>query len=385
MAQLVVEKLDQLLIPDCIGIYLLQEDSRRWKLYAGINCQSISENTIQQLSKINNEFHHTLFANKIFIESAAEFKELSELGLPTENLALVFPINTQQKDIVGFLFCGKKKSALQYSLEDLDLLKTISAQTGLAIERISLQKKLILQYEETQRLEELNQIKSFFVSSVSHEMQTPLSGIKIFVELLQSKKDVTETEKKEYFEIIEGESERLKRLINNVLDFSKIEKGIKQYNFETFELKDAIEKVLLVMKYPLKQKSFVWEVNLPDYPLQIKADNDALIEALYNLISNAIKYSTTNKYLSLMAKKENSSITISITDRGIGISESDQKHMFEAFYRSNEVSVSSQGGTGLGLTIVQDIMEAHNGKIEIESELGKGSTFRLIFPGEFDE
>jgi two-component system, OmpR family, phosphate regulon sensor histidine kinase PhoR len=307
------------------------------------------------------------------------------LGLPNENLALVILINSQHKDIVGFLLCGKKKSDLQYCLEDLDLLKTICAQTGLAIERIQLQKELILQSEETKRLYELNKTKSHFVSSVSHEMQTPLTSIKMFTELLQSKTEVSESDKKEYFEIIEGESERLKRLINNVLDFSKIEKGIKQYNFENFEIKEAIEETLFVMKYPLKQNSFAWEVNLPDNPLIIKADKDALIEALYNLISNAIKYSTDNKYVSISVKKKNSSVIISVSDKGVGISESDQLHIFDAFYRSNGESVKSQGGTGLGLTIVQDIMEAHSGKIEIESELGKGSTFRLIFPGEFNE
>jgi signal transduction histidine kinase len=380
MAKMVVDKLDQLLLPVCIGIYLLEEDSRKWKLYTGLNCKSISENTIQQLAKINQEFHHTLFANKNFVEAAAEFKELSELGLPMEKLALVFPIYTQQKDTVGFIICGTKKSDLQYSLEDLDLLKTICAQTGLAIERIRLQKKLILQSEETKRLQELNQTKSHFVSSVSHEMQTPLTSIKMFAELLQSKTKVSEKDKKEYFEIIEGESDRLARLIKNVLDFSKIERGIKDYKFKEVDLRDVVESVIRSMKYQLKQHNFLLDTEYPDQEIKITVDEDAIIEVISNLISNSIKYSSDNKYISVSMIDKGESIIIEISDKGIGISVEDQKHIFEAFYRSEGENVQTLGGAGLGLTIVQDIIKAHNGKIEIESKLGKGSTFRLILP-----
>jgi len=274
---------------------------------------------------------------------------------------------------------------VQFSLEDVDLLKTVCAQTGLAIDRVQLQKKLILQSEETKRLSELNQTKSLFVSSVSHEMKTPLTSIKMFADLMQSKKDISETEKNEYLEIIEGESDRLKRLINNVLDFSKIERGEKKYNFSEIDLKKVINSVIQTLKYQLKQHEFKLDTHLPDIEVKMTADADSIIEAIENLISNAIKYSSDDKYISVSLIHKNDKNIIEISDKGIGISEEDQKYIFEAFYRSEQENVQTLGGAGLGLTIVQDIMLAHNGKIEIDSQANKGSTFRLIFPGVKNE
>jgi len=385
MVKMVIEKLDELLKPECLGISLLNQNSKRWKLYNAINCESYSTNTIKQLAKISERIHHRILSIKKFVESAVAFSDLSKFELPVNKIVLIVPIVSQQKDVIGFLFSGQKKSDVQFSLEDVDLLRTFCSQTALAIERIQLQKKLILQSEETKRLAELNQTKSLFVSSVSHEMKTPLTSIKMFADLMQSKKDISETEKKEYLEIIEGESDRLKRLIENVLDFSRIERGEKKYNFSKIDLKEVINSVVHSMKYQLKQRDFTFDINLPDFEIMITADEDAIIEAIENLISNAIKYSSDSKYISISLNHKNEKNIIEISDKGIGISLEDQNHIFEAFYRSEQENVQTLGGAGLGLTIVNDIMAAHEGKIEIESHPNKGSTFRLIFPGVHNE
>ena len=122
------------------------------------------------------------------------------------------------------------------------------------------------------------------------------------------------------------------------------------------------------------------DVNIPDSQLLITADEDAVIEAIENLITNSIKYSTDDKYISVSLRYQDKKNIVQVSDKGTGISTEDQKHIFEAFYRSNQDNVQTLGGAGLGLTIVQDIMTAHNGKIEIESKPDQGSTFRLIFP-----
>jgi signal transduction histidine kinase len=381
VTKMVIQKLDELLKPECIGLSLFNEDSRRWKSYERVNFETLSVNILKQLAKISERTQYKILSHNSSMEAAVEFIDLTKFNVPIDNISIIIPIVSQQKHIIGFLFCGKKKSELQYSLEDIDLLKTICSQTGLAIERIQLQKKLILQSEETQRLKELNQIKSLFVSNVSHEMQTPLTSIKMFSEILQSGKSIPESEQKEYLEIIEGESERLSKLIQNILDFSKIERGVMQYNFQICDMNEIITDVFNSIKYQLNQKNFLVKINLSNEPLQIRADPDAIKVVLFNLISNAIKYSDKEKYLSISSYMETTNTIVEISDKGSGISEEDQKHIFEAYYRAAE-NTQSIAGTGLGLTLVYNIMEAHGGNIEVKSTLVKGTTFRLIFSGE---
>jgi len=141
MTKMVIEKLDELLKPECMGISLLDENSKRWKLYDDTKCESISTNTIKQLVKISERTHHNILSIKSFVESAVAFIDLSKFELPVKKIVLIIPIVSQEKEVIGFLFCGKKKSDIQFSLEDVDLLKTVCSQTGLAIERIQLQKK----------------------------------------------------------------------------------------------------------------------------------------------------------------------------------------------------------------------------------------------------
>lgn len=380
MAKLLVNKLNTLLKPKFIGIFLLNEMSKKLKLLFGVNYESITKDILDILNNIAIANNSNIYAKQNIIEPGIEFENLDNHSDSLNESIVAIPVKIKEHKSIGFLICGEKKSETRYGIEDIDLLTTMCSQMGSAIDRIRLQKELLLQYEETQKLEEINKLKSFFVSSVSHEMQTPLTSIKMFSELLQSKKQIPQQEQKEYLEIIVGETERLSRLIKNVLDFSRIERGVKEYKFGLLFIQDAIDEVLRSMKYQLRQNNFTWEVKLPDTPLKMVADKDAFIEALYNLISNAIKYSGNDKYVSISVHRDKSTIIISVSDKGVGISKSDQKHIFDAFYRSKEENVHSLGGTGLGLTLVQDIMQAHDGQVKIESKIGEGSTFSLIFP-----
>jgi two-component system phosphate regulon sensor histidine kinase PhoR len=205
-------------------------------------------------------------------------------------------------------------------------------------------------------------------------------AINMYLDLLQEKKNLTNTKKTEYLGTIRGESERLSKLINNVLDISRIERGVKNYDFSDLNLNNLVMGVYNTMKYQLSQYKFKVDVELPDTLIYIQGDADSLDRALTNLISNSIKYSTKEKYLLIKLNSSNNQAMIEIADRGIGIDPEDQKRIFDIFYRSEEKYIQSISGAGLGLAIVDHVVKAHQGKIELESKPGQGSKFTIWIP-----
>jgi two-component system phosphate regulon sensor histidine kinase PhoR len=296
-------------------------------------------------------------------------------------LAIVFPMQTNTGEILGFLALGPKKSGVRFLKEDADLLSAVTARAAGELNRIALQETLLLEHGEAQRLEELNRLKSYFVSSVSHDLKSPLTSIKMFAELLRTDPKISPDAAKEYLGIIEGESERLTRLINNVLDFSKIERGIKEYHFGGVDLNDAVTHVLTLMRYQCAMAHCRVETALADEPMAIRADGDAVIEALINLLANALKYSGDRKCISVRTfVRDEGLLAVSVEDKGFGIPSEDRQRIFEPFFRVKEGQRHGAGGIGLGLAIVKHIVDAHGGNIEVVSEVGKGTTFTLLFP-----
>ena len=226
---------------------------------------------------------------------------------------------------------------------------------------------------------ELSQLKADFVSNVSHEIKTPLALISMFAETLEKGRVKTEEKKNEYYSIIIQETGRLGKIVNKILSFSKIEAGKRLYNLTETDLNKVVENVYSTYKFHLNNNGFDFNYDLqPNLPI-VKADEEAISEALINLIDNAVKYSGNNKSIKLTTSSKNNLVILSVEDKGIGISEKDKKKIFDKFFRVQSGDVYNSKGTGLGLTIVKHIMDAHNGKIELDSQLGKGSTFRLIF------
>jgi two-component system phosphate regulon sensor histidine kinase PhoR len=239
---------------------------------------------------------------------------------------------------------------------------------------------LIREKLESERLEELNKQKSMFVSTVSHELKTPLTSIKIFAEMLQKNEKELSAKSKDHLEIIEGETDRLTRLINNVLDFSKIEKGVKGYSFREIHFNKIVKNVIELMQYTLKMKGFNLNTEIDDFNDLIYGDADAITEAVENIISNAIRFSTNKKEIVISTFYENNFVCVSVKDSGIGIDTSDINKIFDPFFRSKTAIFKKIEGTGLGLPIVKHIVEEHKGKILIDSIPGKGSVFTLYFP-----
>ena len=239
---------------------------------------------------------------------------------------------------------------------------------------------IALTIRATDREARLAQAKSNFVSNVSHELKTPLSLLSLFSEILELGRVNSEEKKTEYYRIIRHESLRLNKMIDNILDFSKIEAGRKTYVFAPGDMAEVIEDVLSSYRYQIINSGFDIQTNIqPDLP-PVLIDRDAMAQAISNLLDNAIKYSGEVKSLTITTKIIGSDLSIEVADRGIGIPRAEQAKIFEKFYRVGNGLVHDVKGSGLGLSLVKHIVEAHNGSISVESELGKGSRFTILLP-----
>lgn len=314
------------------------------------------------------------------VEYGTSYQKVTREFFRSENIVLAFRIYSELNGLLGGLFLGSKKSGFRYNLEDIDLLEAFCHQIALASDRINLQNKLISEQIEKNRLKELNELKSYFVSSVSHELKTPLTSIKMFTELIEESQNLKTEKRNEYLGIIKGESSRLSRLIDNVLDIAKIEKGIKEYRKSIVELNDCISAAIKTMEYQLNLNGFELLLDLTEKDTTIFADGDSIVEVLINLISNSIKYSSKRKKIIITSSRQSNSVILSVEDQGVGIPETDLLKIFQPFERMNSETGKRTAGTGLGLAIVKHIAEAHNAKLEVKSEVGIGSKFSMIFP-----
>ncbi len=235
-------------------------------------------------------------------------------------------------------------------------------------------------YKTVRREVELAQLKSDFVSNVSHEIKTPLALIRMFAETLQLKRVKSAKKKEEYYDTIVKETERLTRLINNILNFSRMEAGKKEYRFEPMDLNGLVQGVLRDYAAHLEHQGFKVGVQTRGGLPRIVADAGAVSEALLNIIDNSVKYSRERKILNVSTGSDHAMVYVDIEDHGIGIPPQQQKKIFEKFYRVSSGLVHDVKGAGLGLSLVKHIMDAHQGTVTLKSDVGKGSTFRLSFP-----
>ena len=227
----------------------------------------------------------------------------------------------------------------------------------------------------------LSEMKSDFVSNVSHELRTPLASIRVFGELLRLGRVQSPGKVQEYGEFIEAESRRLSGLINNILDFARIESGRKSYTFASADVGEVVAAALKSFEVRLAPSGFRIEFQGPPEPLPpAEIDSDAVGQALHNLLDNAVKYSGDSREIAVRLGREDDSVAIAIRDRGIGIAPGEQRKIFERFHRVSTGLVHDVKGSGLGLSIVQHIVQAHRGRITVESAPGNGSTFTVYLP-----
>jgi len=224
----------------------------------------------------------------------------------------------------------------------------------------------------------LARLKSDFVSNVSHELRTPLSLIRLYAETLEMGRVAAEKHH-EYYQIIRKESERLSGLINNILDFSRIEAGRKEYDFRETDLRELVHNTLDSYRYQIEQNGFTFEERIDPVPA-LRVDREAVARSLLNLVNNALKYSQDRKFIGVHLYRENGSVNLEVLDHGIGIPPQEQQKIFEKFYRVGDPLVHKTKGSGLGLSLVRHIVEAHGGQVLVDSAPGEGSKFTISLP-----
>ncbi len=322
-------------------------------------------------------------ADPAMVEPGVNFESADPVVFKRWGMDLVIPVRSGEGKIYSFLVFGEKKAGSRFTIEDIDLLSSISSNIASTMSRIYLQQELIRKSLEAEKLEELNKQKSMFVSTVSHDLKTPLASIKVFAEIMKADKQVSEKQKN-YLEIIEGESDRLTRLINNVLGVAWIENGTRQYTFESASLNQIVQKTISALSYQLKMEGFQISIDLSPVDLHITADPDAIAEAVVNIIANAIKFSIQRKIISVSTYRSANLACVEVRDKGIGIKPEDLKDLFKPFFRSKIAGDKKISGTGLGLSIIKHVMDAHKGRIEVESIPDEGTAFILKFPVEIE-
>ncbi len=239
---------------------------------------------------------------------------------------------------------------------------------------------LVLTYRSVNKQVALARLKSDFVSNVSHELRTPLALIRLYAETLELGRITTQEKKNEYYSIIRKESERLTALINNILDFSRIEAGGKEYDFRDTDIAELVRNTLDSYRFQIEQQGFALEEQIDPGIPTVKVDREAIARALVNLVNNALKYSDNEKFLGVRLYRDKSLLKLEVSDRGIGIERNEQARIFEKFYRTGDPLVHNTKGSGLGLSLVRHITRAHGGDVEVESIPGRGSKFTLWLP-----
>jgi len=239
---------------------------------------------------------------------------------------------------------------------------------------------LAIIYAAGRRERQLRQLKEDFIGNVSHELKTPLSLIRMFSEILVTGRVKSEQTRQEYFGIIHNESDRMSRLISNLLDFAGLEREEFGKHFEKTNISQLIAKELEAYRYQIQKDGFQLSTSIDSNIPDTLADPNAIAMAFFNLLDNSVKYSGDQKEIGVKIAQSNGYIDLSVTDRGIGIPASEHHKIFEKFYRCDNAAVKKIRGSGIGLSITKHVAELHGGEVLVDSEPGKGSTFTLRIP-----
>jgi len=374
LADFFLLKIKKTLPLEHIGVFVNLLASGKQKLLIAKN----GKENLASLTSLSLDSEKIL-AKKKAVRTEEDMDFSRESLLEEKKLELIIPLSFRTAALTGCVSLGKKRSGERFTRDDLELLLTMARELAINLERIRLQEEVFEERAVREKLDELNRLKTEFVSSVSHELRTPMSSIRGLAEVLQAGKIKDKAKQDELISLVADESSRLSRFLQNILDFGKIEQQAKTYNFQKAEIQSVVKETLKLFLYRSESDEFVLKTNLPENPLFLEIDRDAVKQALTNLIDNAIKYSSDKKDIVIQVLEKEKQVEIQVKDQGLGIPLEEKEKIFEGFYRHAEASRHNPRGVGLGLKIVRHIMEAHKGEIKVESQPNKGSTFSLIF------
>lgn len=230
------------------------------------------------------------------------------------------------------------------------------------------------------RLVRLASLKTDLVAAVSHELRTPLSSIRLLVENLLDDAELEPAKTREYLKLIDGENLRLAKLIENFLTFSRLERRKQQFEFAPTVVSTLVDKAVAAMGDRLQPPACELEIEMSAGVATITADEDALVRVLVNLLDNACKYTPEPRRIRIAAYESEGSLMLSVQDNGIGIATRDQRRIFRRFYQADQRLARETGGCGLGLSIVESLVRAHGGEVQVQSNPGAGSTFTVRVP-----
>jgi two-component system, OmpR family, phosphate regulon sensor histidine kinase PhoR len=238
----------------------------------------------------------------------------------------------------------------------------------------------VVLFHDITELKQVDQIRREFVANVSHELRTPLSILRGYIEVLLDEPETPREELARILSIMERHSKRLQRLVHDLLSLAQLESSQAKLELSVVRMDELFNNLIRDWKEKLSAKSLRVIVDLPSEALSFRADETRLEEVLHNLLDNAVKFSHENGQIRLRATRCGSNVVLSVADNGIGISKEHLPRIFERFYRADKARSRELGGTGLGLAIVKHIAQLHGGRVEAESELGRGTAIRVVLP-----
>ncbi|MFB0546921.1 MAG: ATP-binding protein [Anaerolineae bacterium] len=371
-----LDKVLQVIEIDAGWIQLLDEDAGVLSLVAhrGFSQAMVEETrTIKLGESMTGKVAQS--GQPIVVDRVSDESRLST-GIGRQEALHVFAgVPLKSKDRVLGVLGVLSRSPRQLNSQEVQLLTAIGHQIGVAVENVRLAEKT----SEIEILRELNRLRSELIANVSHELRTPLGLIKIFcTTLLREDMDFDRETQREFLHHIEEEADKLEKIVDNLLDLSRMRDGRLRLDRRPTDMGQLASEVMEAMEVQLTKHRFVHD--FPSDPLVTTVDPKRIEQVLRNLLNNAIKYSPEGGTITVQGRRDERQILVRVTDQGIGIPSEDLERVFERFYRVENEITKSVRGAGLGLAVCRGIVEAHGGRIWVESTLGVGSTFYFTLP-----
>lgn len=351
------------------------------------------KNTITQITEEKNRIRAILYSMADGVIALDQSGRVLLINPPVEEIFGITQAASQGKNILGVIRNYDVEQMLKKALRMVKPLtqevKVLTPEPKIfrfhatpLMGQEGIRTGVVILMRDITEQSKLEQMRTEFVANVSHELRTPLTSIKGFLETLMDGALDDPYAARHFLEIMSQETERLTRLIEDLMDLSKIEERRVVHRWQPVHLSDTIGRVLAMFQPQANEKGISISVDMPDGLPSVQGDPDMLAQVLINLVDNALKYTPNGGHVNVLAAQDEDRVRVDVKDTGIGIPPESLPRVFERFYRVDKARSRELGGIGVGLAIVKHIIKAHGGEVCVQSEPGKGSTFRFTLPLE---